>query len=187
MNSVNNVARLTPEKITTPSADRLDAPGPVGENQRHRAHDGAERRHDHRPQANPRRLDDRVLELHALVAHLVDELDDQHAVLRRDADEHDDADLAVDVQRHARDPEAEQTARHRERHGHHDHERMHEALELRREHEEHDEQRDAEREVQRARGFLVLERLAAVVDLRGARQLACERCSRDSRAPSPSV
>ena len=68
-------------------------------------------------------------------AALVRELDDQDAVLRDEADQHDEADLRKDVQRLAEVPEREQRAGERERHREQDHERIDEALELRGEHE----------------------------------------------------
>jgi hypothetical protein len=64
------------------------------------------------------------------VAQLVGELDDQDAVLGGEADQHDDSDLAVEVERLAHQREPDDSARHRERHGGDDHRRVDEALEL---------------------------------------------------------
>jgi MoxR-like ATPase len=52
-----------------------------------------------------------VADVRAGVAQLVGELDDQDAVLGREADQHDDADLAVEVQRLAHRPQADHSAR----------------------------------------------------------------------------
>ena len=53
----------------------------------------------------------------AALAALVGELDDQDAVLRHQADQHDDADLAEDVERLAEEQQRDERARERERHG----------------------------------------------------------------------
>ena len=69
------------------------------------------------------------------------------------------------------EPQPDQRAGHRQRHRHHDDERMAEAFELRGQHQEHDHQRQQEGHVQRAAGALELARFAVVVDLRLRRQL----------------
>ena len=53
--------------------------------------------HEHRTQPGGGRLDDGLDELDAAVAQLVSEFHDQDAVLAGDADQHDSADLAEDV------------------------------------------------------------------------------------------
>ena len=53
---------------------------------------------------------------HALLAQLVGELDDQDAVLGDQADQRDQPDLAVDVERAAGQLQRQQRAGHRQRH-----------------------------------------------------------------------
>ncbi len=96
----------------------------------------------------------------ALLAQLVGELDDQDAVLGDQADQHDQADLAVDVERAAGELERQQRAGHRQRHGEHDDERIDEALELRREHQIDEDQRQHEGDVEAAAGSAELAPLA---------------------------
>ena len=64
-------------------------------------------------------------------AQLLGELDDQNAVLRRQADQHHEPDLAVDVVDEPAPPLREQRAEDRERHRQQDDERQREALVLR--------------------------------------------------------
>ena len=112
--------------------------------------------------------DSRIACVHAaaFIAQLVGELHDQDAVLGRQPDQHDDADLAEEVERAAGDAQAEQRAEHAQRHGQHDHQRMDEALELRGQHQVHDQQRQAEGEQHRATRLQVFARFALPVDLR---------------------
>ncbi|MDC4225014.1 MAG: hypothetical protein MPW15_12500 [Candidatus Manganitrophus sp.] len=81
--------------------------------------------------------------------HLVGELDDQDAVLGDQPDQHHQPDLAVDVERAAGEPERQERAGHRQRHGEHDDERIDEALELRGEHEVDEGQREHESNIKR--------------------------------------
>ena len=60
------------------------------------------------------------------LAQLLGELDDQDRVLRRQADQHDQADLAVDVVGEAARPLRAERAEHRERHAEQHDERQHE-------------------------------------------------------------
>ena len=77
---------------------------------------------------------------------VVGELHDQDAVLRHQADERDQADLAVDVERRQPEEREEQRAGHRQRHrAGEDDERIAEALELRREHQVDQDRRQQER------------------------------------------
>ena len=62
---------------------------------------------------------DRLAHRLALVAELVGELDDQDAVLRHQADQHHEADLAVDVDRAAGEQDREHRRGEAEGHGRH--------------------------------------------------------------------
>ena len=62
------------------------------------AEDGGEAGHQDRAEAGDRGFEDRLNFREALFLPLVRELDDEDAVLGDEADEHDDADLAEDVQ-----------------------------------------------------------------------------------------
>ena len=108
-------------------------------------------------------------------APLVRELDDQDAVLRHEADEHDQADLREDVQRLAEVPEREQCAGKRQRHGEQDHERVAEALELRGEHQVDQHEREHEHPAERRRA---LDEIARGARERG-REALVERLARD--------
>ncbi len=108
---------------------------PHGEHQRHCADNSGERGHQDRPQAAHRACDDRLLEPFAALAQLVDELDDEDAVLGHHADQHDHPDLAVDAHLLPRQPEAEQATEDAEWHRHHHHRRGQGALELGHQHQ----------------------------------------------------
>src|SRR5206468_1298472 len=71
------------------------------------AHDEGERGHEDRPQPLARGFLGRVNDAQALLLHELDaELDNQDRVLGFQADQHDQPDLAEDVQRQIEDPEA---------------------------------------------------------------------------------
>ena len=91
------------------------------------------------------------------------------------ADQRDQADLAVDVHRAAGEIQRRQRAGQRERHRDHDHDRIDEALELRRQHQIDEAQRQQEDERDRGARLLELAALAGIVDLHGARQHALGR------------
>ena len=84
-------------------AQRLPAggAGTGGEHQRHRAEDEGQRRHQDRAQAQPGRLGGRRDDANPFLAPPSGELDDQDGVLGSEADQHDEADLRVDVDLHA--------------------------------------------------------------------------------------
>ena len=126
--------------------------------------DRRQRCHQDRAEARERRLAQGRIELLAPVAQLVGELDDQNAVLRREAHQHDEADLRVDVERVAGQPDAQQSAADGGRHAQHDDEGVDPAFELRRQHQEHHQDAEAEHEHDRGAGALVVQRLALVVE-----------------------
>ena len=90
----------------------------------------------------------------AAVAKLVGELDHQDAVLRHDADEHDEADLRVDIDRGAGQEHRQHRGGEAEGHRRHDHRGRHEALELGGQHEEDHDEGDGVGQHHLARGFL---------------------------------
>ena len=96
---------------------------------------------------------------------MVGELDDQDSVLGDQADERDQADLAVDVERREPEKREEERAgeRERDRSGEND-ERIPEALELSREHEVDQDRRQQERSEELASLGADLAGLARVVD-----------------------
>src|SRR3546814_18597015 len=65
-----------------------------------------------------------------LVAELIGELDDENPVLGGQTDEHDDPDLAVEVECLPHERKADPPARHGERKGSYDHAGMAEAFEM---------------------------------------------------------
>ena len=140
--------------------------GAGGDDQRHRAQNGREHRHDDRPKTQHRGIDDGLAHAQARVAHLVGELDDEDAVLCHQADQQDDADLAVDVERQTGQRHRVDCAGDGERHRQHDHQRVDEAFELRGEHEEDDQQRQCEGDGDIARSVLVNRRLSGIAEPR---------------------
>ncbi len=82
-----------PPITPVPIACRAFAPAPVEMASGSHAEDERERRHQDRPQAEPRRVDDGVAERAALLLLGDRELDDQDRVLGRQANDGDQADL----------------------------------------------------------------------------------------------
>ena len=83
-------------------------------------------------------MDDRILEPHAVLAELVDEVDEHDRIGHDDADEHEQADERGDAQRRAREQQEEHGTGRGERDRHEEDERLDEAAE-RRDHDEEDE------------------------------------------------
>ncbi len=144
---------------------------PHGEHQRHRADNGGERGHQDWAQTAHRACDDRLLEPFAALAQLVDELDDQDAVLGHHADQHDHADLAVDAHLLPRQPEAEQAAEDAERHRHHHHGRGEGALELGHQHQIDHQQGEAKDHRHLPLIVAVILGVTGVIDRHAARQM----------------
>ena len=71
--------------------------GPLGQQQGHHPQDEGERGHEDGPEAQARALQGGVAHRQAGLALVLGELDDEDGVLGRQAHEHDDADLGVDV------------------------------------------------------------------------------------------
>ena len=91
-------------------------------------------------------------------AQLLGELDDQDGVLRRKTDQHDQADLAVDVVGKPAHPLRAERAQHRERHAQQDDERQHQAFVLGRERQVDQQQRETEDQERLPAGLGLLER-----------------------------
>ena len=130
--------------------------GAAGEPQRHAAEDEGEGGHEDRPQPQARAFERRVGEALALLVAVLRELDDQDRVLGGEADEHDEADLAEDVERHAARQQAEEGADHRDRHRQQHAEGQRPALVEGREDQEHEADREREHDAAAARGLLLL-------------------------------
>ena len=133
-----------PPTMVVPTERRPSAPAPVAktsgsdaENERERGHqDGAE------PQL--RGLDGGFGDGSSLGAQLFGELHDQNGVFGREADEHDQADLAVDIVGHAAQRHQAECAEHGHGHCQQDDEGQREALVLGREREIDDQDAEAE-------------------------------------------
>ena len=95
-------AAIMPPNTGVPTARRLAAPAPLGDDQRQQAEDEGEAGHHHRAEAQPRAFDRGLEDRLAVRALLHRELDDQDAVLGRERDQHDEADLGVDVEARGR-------------------------------------------------------------------------------------
>ncbi len=94
-------------------AERLPAGRacPACEHQRKHAENEGEGGHQDRPQTQPSRLHRRLDDRQALLATPFGEFNDQDRVLRREADQHDEADLRIDVDLHPADIDRAQRAR----------------------------------------------------------------------------
>ena len=140
--------RLAEHAADDAGADRMArvGAGADGERQRQAADRERERRHDDRPQAllagEDRRLHDRL----ALLAEVDRRGHAQHGVLGAEADQHEEADLEIDVVVEPAQVVGEQRAEDAERHRGHHGAGQRPRLVLRREHEEHDDEAEHERE-----------------------------------------
>ena len=157
------------------------------EHQRKVTDDGRRRRHQDRTQPRAGGFDHRVELLRSRLLQVVRELHDQDAVLRDQADQRDQPDLAVDVQRREAEEREQQRAGHRQRHRPgEDDERIAEALELRREHQIDQDRRQQERAEELAAFGPELARFARVVDREALRQdlprLVFEKAAAPDRA-----
>ena len=94
------------------AADRAiaDGAGARRHDERQQARDERERGHENRPEADPGAFDGRLEHRQAFIVPLHRELHDQDRVLSEQADEHDDADLRVDVVRQAHQLQQEERA-----------------------------------------------------------------------------
>src|SRR4029077_16496192 len=135
---LRSVETIMPPKTAVPTEWRLAWPAPEGKNngrkpgvkekegmRRRRscgrdAEDEGEEAHEDGPQPDARRLDRRLDRRAAAGAELLGELDDQDRVLGRQADQHHQADLAVDVVLQAADRLRREGAEDGERHGEED-------------------------------------------------------------------
>ena len=126
--------------------------------QRHDAEDECERRHQNRPQPDARRFDRGVHDRQPLLPQLLGELDDQDRVLRREANQHHQTDLAVQVVLQTAHPLRRQRAEHGERHAQQHDERQHERFVLRRQRQVDEQNADAEDRRRLTAGLDLLER-----------------------------
>ena len=102
---------IMPLTSMMPMLLRAPAPGPGREDEREVADDGGRGRHQDRAQPRAGRLDDRRELVLARLLKVVGELHDQDAVLRHQADQRDQPDLAVDVERRQSQEREQQRAR----------------------------------------------------------------------------
>ena len=86
-----------PENTAVPSVWRSSAPAPIAQTSGIDAEDEGERRHQDRAQPQPRGFDRGRAAIASPVLELLGELDDQDRVLRREPDQHDEADLREDI------------------------------------------------------------------------------------------
>ena len=139
-----------PPNTVVPIDCRLAAPAPVANISGNDAEDEGERGHQDRPQAKPRRLHRRFDDLEPFLAPPLGEFDDQNRVLRGQTDQHDEADLGIDVDLHLPHPQRKKRAEQRERHGEQHHERHRPALILRSQDQEDEDDREAEHDASRS-------------------------------------
>ena len=98
------VAASIPPMTVVPMIRRATAPDPDARPERDAAEDEGEGGHDDRPQTQARAFERGFHEWLAAFVFELGELDDQDGVLRRETDEHDEADLRVDVVLHSPRP-----------------------------------------------------------------------------------
>ena len=139
------VATLMPNTTAVPSTRRAPEPAPVAIASGSGAEDEGERGHQDRPQAQARALDRRVHQWLAALVLELGELDDEDGILCRQADQHHQPDLRVDVIRHAAQRQAAVGAEHGERDAQQHRERHRPAFVQRRQHQEHENDRHARR------------------------------------------
>ena len=120
------------------------ASGAARDDERHDAKDERERRHQDRTQTNARGLDRRLGDRQSARAELLRKLDDEDAVLRRQPDQHHEADLAVDIVDQSARPLRAERAENRDRHRQKNDERQRDAFVLRRERQIHEQQSESE-------------------------------------------
>ena len=103
-------AASMPANTGVPTARRLAAPAPSAMTRGTQAQDEGEARHHHRPETQPCPFDGGFQQRHALGALLERELVDQDRVLGGKRDQHDEADLGVDVEGEAAELEPQDRA-----------------------------------------------------------------------------
>ena len=181
-----NVEASMPPATEVPTELRAPAPAPVatasGSTPRMKANDVIRIG----PQPDAAGLDRGVEDRQAALAQLLGELDDQDRVLGREADQHDEADLAEDVVGEPAQQLRAQAAEDGQGHAEQDDERQHPALVLRGQHQVHEDQAERE-DVDRLRARLdLLERLAGPGEVESRRQRSRARSAPWPAAPGPS-
>src|ERR1035437_663138 len=141
-----------------------------GEDQRQNAENEGERGHQNGPQTQLAGLSGCVSDGASLAAQLLSKLDNQNRVFRRESNEHDQADLAVDIVGEAAQRDQAQRAEHRHGHSQKNDEGQREALVLRREGEIHDQDAERENDKRFAAGFDLIERQAGPFVLHSGHQ-----------------
>ena len=154
--------RLAEHPAEDAGADRVARVRAGADRDRERQHAERERErgHDDRPQPLLAGLDRRLHDRLALLAQLHRGGDAQHGVLRAEPDQHQQADLEVDVVLQAAQPDRGQRAEDPERHRRHHRTRQGPRLVLGGEHQEDDDQAEHERDHRRPARLLLLEREA---------------------------
>ena len=104
-----------PPATPVPTARRREHRRALGGDERDQAGDEGEARHQDGAEAGAGAVDRGVDDSHAGLAPRLGELDDQDRVLRRERDQHDEADLGVDVERQAREHQRQRARRRRRR------------------------------------------------------------------------
>ena len=132
--------------------------------ERHAAEDEGERRHQDRPEPQLCTFERGGHDVEAMLDAQLGELDNQDRVLRRQADQHDDADLRVDVVVEAPQRQPGERPEHRNRHGQQDGERQRPALVKGCENQEHEADRKRVYRPGRARRPSLLVRQVGVVE-----------------------
>ena len=100
------LATSMPANTEVPTSRRLICAAPCGEHQRQQTQNEGNRGHHHRAKPHARAERRGLPDRHARLALLLGEFDDQDAVLGRQRDQHDQADLRVEIERQSGDQDA---------------------------------------------------------------------------------
>ena len=142
----------------------------TGLDQREDAEHESERSHDDRAQTQAGSFECGIRCTHSLGVLLGGEFDNQNRIFRRQPDQYNEADLEVDVVRHAAQPDCGQCAHQGERHGHDDGDWQRPFFVLSGENQEDHDDREAEGLQRRAGTTLFLESLAGPGNFIAGRQ-----------------
>jgi len=109
------LAAIMPAKTGVPTACRLSSAAPCATTKRIGAEDEGERRHHHRAKSHSRAEYGGLADVHALLAPVLSEFDDQNAVFGGHRDQHDEPNLGIKVDGQAKNQNSEKRPQHADR------------------------------------------------------------------------
>ena len=147
--------------------------GTLHDNERNRADNGRDRRHHYRAQAQTRCHHNGLFISDTFIADLIDKLHQENAVLCGNTDQHQQADLAEQIERVSRHHQPAKPPQQGQRHRDHNHRGMYETLELSGHYQEQNQQRQGEGRIDIPTRLLVVQRLSPIGHLGVRRQARC--------------